>query len=156
MSATAEKLEIKRELPAVMPARMPLAESARVVFHLTVPQNVTREDMKDPEFWKHVSVQFKPTYRIEVIDDEQTFFAEYLVLDAGKNWAVVEELRYIEFKKHITPQIDIGYEVKYKGPHHKFCVIRKSDGEMIKSQMGKEDAHRSLGEYIKAVNGGSA
>ena len=48
---------------------------------------------------------------------------------------------------------DIGnYDIKYKGPVKKFCVIRKSDNRDLESEVAtKEEAKTWLDDYIKAM-----
>lgn len=153
MSAAPEEMEKELDL-AIMPARMPLAESQRVVYAAIVPEEVTREHLRTPAFWKHVANKLKPTYRIEVINDNYDFFAEYLVIDSGHNWAVVEELRFVElgqYKKVSQENEKKLYKIVQKGPHLKFCVIRLEDNEVIKDRMGKEEAETFLKEYLKTL-----
>lgn len=151
MSA-AEKIE--RKIPSVMPARMSLGQSQRAIYHLTVDMETTREDLVNPEFWKHVAPQLRPTFRIEVINDDYTFFSEYLVIDSGKNWAVVEELRFIDLKTHgkISQSNQSSlYKIVNRGPHLKWCVIRLSDNEVIKDKMGKQEAETFLSNYVRVT-----
>lgn len=135
--------------------RFPLAETARNIFQATVEPDISREDLLEPEFWKHVSKSLRPYSRIEVVTDDGRFFAELLVLNAGDNWASVQELRYIELG--LTDAIKQAsamdkFEVNWKGPHRKFAVSRKSDNEVIKDRMEtKEEAFRFLSEHVKVI-----
>jgi hypothetical protein len=146
-------VEMKPDI-SIMPARMPLAESQRVIYAAIVTEEVTREDLLEPSFWKHVAPKLKSTYRIEVINDTYDFFAEYLVIDAGHNWAVVEELRFVELGQHKQIENDNQqslFKVVQKGPHLKFCVVRLKDNVVIKDRMGKEEAQTFLKEHLKTL-----
>jgi len=150
MSAVMEE----RPEVAIMPARMPLAESQRVTYFATVEPGVTRKDLLEPSFWKHVANKLRSTYLIEVTTDDFQYYGKYMVIDAGHNWAVVEELEFKELGSHKKIESENQeklYKVVQRGPHLKWCVVRLKDNETIKDRMGKEEAERFLKEYLKTL-----
>lgn len=136
-----------------MPHRMALAETARNIYQITVDVSVQREHLKDPKFWKHVSTQFRPYTRLEVVSDDSRFFCELLVLNAGKNWATVKELRYVDLGSTETPKdLPPDFYPKWRGPHLKWCAMRQSDNEPIREGFQSQaEAETFIREYVKAI-----
>jgi len=151
------ELKIEEKFVELMPARIQVAEAMRQVYQVTVEAGTPRSALTNPQFWKHVSrnYQFAPYTRLEVATDDCEYFVELIVLSAGDNWAKVQEIRFIELGnsdiiKEASKMLEL--EVKYKGPHLKYCVQRKSDGERIKEGFqSKEDASRYLIEYSRTM-----
>jgi hypothetical protein len=144
------------------PARMRLAEFVRSVHAITPEVGVTREDFKRPDFWGNVSNMLKPNDRIEVVAQDGEFFAEFLVVSCGKQFAKVVELRYVELAEHMPEdneeRFDVNslaagdYEIKYGNNEDKFRVIRKSDKEILhKGSATKAEAGKWLDEYLVAM-----
>lgn len=146
----AKKLEDK---PVLVPGRMKGSEFERTLWCVTVEKTVTREILTDNDFWAHAAQRLKPYDRIEVRQDEGDFFAEYLVLAVGRGWAQVHELSFHKLTEDVVDAPEHpDYYVKYCGPHSRFCVIRRSDGEKIKDQMEKGEANIWLTEYLKTTS----
>lgn len=155
MSAVKEVVA-KDIYPEFQQHRMQLAETQRIIYQAVVDPKVKRADLQKPEFWKHVARKLQPYTRLEVVTDDGQYFCELLVLNAGHNWAAVKELRYIELdsKTDVIKQSSAmdQYEIAWKGPIHKHVVLRKEDGEIVKSQMGtRKEAETFLSEYIKVI-----
>lgn len=136
--------------------RVQLTESARTSYFVTIPAETAYKDILKPEYWKHVCKKFGRFTRIELTTDDQQYYAELLVLDTGPTWAVVKELSYhdlnnIEIIKAAEKHAE--YEMKWRGPHYKWSVLRKSDSAVIKEQFEqKNQAALFLQEYIRTIN----
>jgi hypothetical protein len=136
------------------PARRTGAEFANNDHRVTVEQGVTMEDVVKPDFWAHVAPKLRPYDEIRLCTDDGMFYARLLVLSVGRNWAKVFTLEVHELT---TKDVDMsqaeafdGYEVKYRGPHCKFSVVRKSDSEVVKEGLGtKSEAHAWLADHVK-------
>lgn len=138
--------------------RIKPAEFARNVFAMTVPQGVTFEDVKKPEFYAHIAAKLHPTDHIEVTDDEGTFFAELFVVACARNWAKVSVLRFHELEES-RPEADkeVGEAFaeelkKYKvdwTQNSKARVIRLTDKQVLSEQhASKAAAEKWLKDYI--------
>jgi hypothetical protein len=151
----AEK-KVVRLIPDLLDSRVMLAEGLRNIYQATVDPSVQREDLLNPKMWKHVARKFQPYTRIEVVTDDGQYYCELLVTSCGNNWASVKELSYTDLRQsEIVAESSVmnEYVVLWKGPVLKFAVIRKSDGESIKSGMGsKEEANRYFDEYIRTIS----
>lgn len=116
-------------------ARLTPAENARIIYQAVPEHGTTIDDMLKPEYWAHVAAKLRPTYRIEANAEDGSFFAEFIVRDAGRTWAKVVLLRQKFFddgadilSESAAPDFVINFRV---GPQ-KWRVQRKSDKEVIR------------------------
>lgn len=115
-------------------ARMGLAEYERQDFVVTAAEGTSIADVHQPGYWAFTASKFKRFDHIEVRQETGEWIANFVVLDCGKNWARVHEVSVYELAPPSEePAIANAHEVKWKGPHHKFSVIRKSDQSSIQS-----------------------
>lgn len=122
-----------------------------------VPEyGTTIEEVLCPEFYTNIAKKFSPTDIIEVVAEDLSWTARLMVVEVGKLWAKVALI----YKVDLTADQEVtavkgdltNYEVKYRGPHLKFCVVRLSDKSPIKEQCGsKEEAVRWLNDHLKAI-----
>lgn len=121
----------KREVQPVAPNRHALGEHARLVHVLTVESSEHPEDFQTPEFYAHVARNMRPFDHIELRTDDGTYWAELLVVTADLNWAKVHLLREERLQTEEQHPINSDFAVEWKGPHRKWCVIRKTDKSAI-------------------------
>ena len=151
-----EDKEVKRDVKLTQ-TRMKSGDFVRVLYVATVEPGVTREDLKNPSFWSHVSHMFSPYDRLEVRSDDGVFFAEYLVLAAERTYAKVKELSFVSLTTKDVAMTEAEndlelYEYKYRGPHAKHSIMRKSDNTvMIDKKETKEQAMAWLSNHKKAT-----
>ncbi|MGD9381878.1 MAG: hypothetical protein PVI03_05480 [Candidatus Thorarchaeota archaeon] len=137
--------------------RMKSGEFVRTLWVATVEQGVTKKDIMEPSFWSHVAAQFRPYDRIEVRVDDGLFFSELLVLACDRTWAKVFELNHYQLTNSDVSMTQAEtemaeFEIKWKGPVNKFCVIRKSDDQVIKKELESKDlANAFLANYKKTI-----
>ena len=145
------KLEKKRDV-SVDPARMQLAEYQRQEWVCNVPPEITREDVLNPAFWSHMASLMKPYDHIEVRQEDGSWLSQLIVLQSDRLWAKVFEMRFVEFKTEaLKIEAPTKHKVEWKGPQHKWAVIRLSDSEMLKSGMEKDEAFRWMNEHERTV-----
>ncbi|MHB0965502.1 MAG: hypothetical protein ACYC36_03520 [Bellilinea sp.] len=142
------------------PTRIAGAEYSRHDWVVTVEQGTTKKEILNPMFWSHISPQLSPYDRIELRIDDGIFFAELLVTACERTWAKVHVLHWHNMTTadvaesqadEVIPAPGKGYEVAWKGPHKKFCVIRKADQEIVHEGDSKEGANAWLKDYITVV-----
>lgn len=115
------------------PSNFKQAEFMRNVW-CAVPEKDTPFDaLLDPQYWAHVSALIKRGDRIEILAIDSSYFAELLVLDAGRLFAKVKVLRHILLEQVVTAEqvetqspIPEGYDVKW-ADRAKWRVTRKVD-----------------------------
>lgn len=146
----------KTESRKLIVPRFKNAEFERVIYQACPENGVTFEDVCQPEFWSHVAEKLKPMDRIEVLAEDGSYFAELLVVDAGRLFAKVAVLRFVELASLDVPE-DLAstlaeFKVEFKGPTLKHCVIRQSDKQVVQEGIQrKADAEAWIREHLKAI-----
>lgn len=133
-------------LPA---ARFSLAEHARYLHHADVPAGTSSEALMEPGYWRHVTGRLKKGGRIEALAEDGSYFAELLILDAGKSGAVVTALRVIDLAP-VDSTGDVGaFDFRFVQKLG-WTVVRKADKERVSQGHGTEAEARKWA----ADNGG--
>ena len=146
--------------------RFKLAEHERNIHSITIEEGVTRAQLINPAFLAHVAAKLRPYDQIEVRCDDGTLFAKLLVLQAERTWARVHVLEWHNLTtrdvslsqgedkesaaaaQKLSPEDD--YLVQWKGPHKKWCVIRKVDGAYMREQEADKSAATTwLADWLK-------
>lgn len=134
------------------PSRFSLNEYVNSDWTLTVETGTTLDDVQKPEFLSNVAAKLHPYDTIRVRIDTGEWYAVLLVVNCARTWAkTVKLIGPIKLVAEDTePQeVDSQYEIKFLGPHKKFCVIRKMDKEIIKEQCAtKPEANGWLTSYL--------
>lgn len=133
--------------------RYSLDEHVNANHTITVETGTTPEDLLNPALYANISNRMNAYDHIRVRTDTGEWYAELLVLDCGKNWARVVQLYFIDLRGKETelPDNDVynKFAVMHRGPHLKWCVIRKEDKEPIKEQCNsKQEAQSWLSSYV--------
>lgn len=152
------KGEEKEKAPRLNAGRIKAAEFVQVRYVVRPEAGVTLEQMLDPAYWTHVSRKMKAGDHVEVIADDNTWYAELLVLAAGPVWAkvaIINErslLKTVEVAESETTDHP-GFEIKWGGNIDKFRVIRTEDNEIISRGHDKKvEAAVWLDEYVKVMD----
>jgi hypothetical protein len=118
------------------PGRRKLAEYTMNVHTVNCEMGTTIDDLKTPGYWAHTAAEFKPYDQIWARSEDGTWVAHLMVLGCDRNWAkmhVLAEHKLTTSDVAMTAAAAIQHSVEWKGPQHRFCVIRKSDSETVKS-----------------------
>jgi hypothetical protein len=135
---------------SIMPARVKLAEYEVQNWIVNAEEGTSEGDLLTPGYWAHVAHQFKPYDHIEVRVETGEWVIHLVVVGCDRNWANVVVDRKIYFVAHTESPVEVmskheiheAHEVAWKGPQHKWAVIRKADSEMVnKGFSSKEEAH---------------
>ena len=152
MSESSEKVtqikKVEREL-IVNPSRFDLAEQFSTSFVVVAEVGTTRKDVLKPCFLAHCAHKLSMYDKIEVRIDDDSWIMFAFVREAGRNWALLEELKFIKLdgESMKVPESHL-YEVKFKGSYLKHCVIRKADGEILVQQISKKaEAEKWMEDY---------
>lgn len=120
---------------------------------MVVPEHGTPpQALLNQAYWAHVSAMLRRGDIITVLPDDNSYYSELLVLDVGKLFAKVVELRcvVIESSKSLSITLPEGYEIKFRGPIQKWTVLRGK--EILKDGMLKQQAENWLSEHLQAFN----
>lgn len=138
--SNAAKAEVK-PLIHLAPSRMTQAEFSRVIYSVTCESGTTIDQLLESSYWAHVGAKFKPGDRIEVMPDDREFFAELLVMAAGRLYADMTLLRAVDLDKPKAVEGGIPYEVEHAGDHAKWRVrqgkLVLKEGFQSKAQAAK-------------------
>lgn len=135
--------------------RFQLAEQARNTWAITVEggeHRPSKDEILSGAFLAHVATRLRPYDRIEVRCDDDSFFAELLVLSTGHAVARTAVLSWTALTAIDDAAADeiSGYKIEKKGPHKQWCVIRESDKAYIhEGAVSREAARFWLVEHLK-------
>mgnify|MGYP001606827478 CR=1 FL=1 len=106
--------------------------------------------MLKPDYFGHRAELIQHYDEIRVIPDDGSWVAYLIVCEVGRNWVRTKLLA----KHELTPDTKLAvpsedYEIQFKGPLHKFCVIRRKDAQILKEGLNKADAQMWLLDYQK-------
>ncbi|KAA3527050.1 hypothetical protein GOZ96_04735 [Agrobacterium vitis] len=138
--------------------RLKLAEYARSIHVAVAPHGVTLTDAMVPSFWAHVAAGIKAWDKIELRAEDDTWFAELMVVKANRLEVFVKVLSSFETTQApaaSSKKIDDvppGYEVNYGGPIHKHRVIRTADSECLAHGLSKDDAIKWAKDHYTSIN----
>lgn len=152
---TEEPIKVERKVEQLNPIRMKEGQYERTVWVITAHENTYPQDFTDPAYWSHVASKLRPWDRIEARANDGTWYAELIVLEAGRNWARVQLLSAISLT---TADIAMtqsnklsAYEIVFRGPHSQWSVIRKADREVVhEGETTQGGAVNWLNERMKA------
>lgn len=115
-------------------------------------------DTLKAEYWKHVARFFKPGDVIRALWEDNSQFAQYLVLSVmeggvgAKVAALGDPIKLVCFDDGVFIDNGTQYRIEHGGNFHKWRIIRMSDGEVIGSKYLNElEARNALHEYRKAM-----
>lgn len=107
------------------------------------------EALLDKAYWAHVSAQLTRGDIITALAEDNSYWSELLVLEAGKLFAKVVQLRCVQItaSQMLNVSVPEGYEIKFRGPK-KWSVLRGTD--VLKDGMDKKAAEDWLTDHVKA------
>ena len=149
--------EPKKVVAALHASRIQSQEFARNVWIIHPEVGTRPEDLLAPDYWSNITQQLRQKDRIEAWSEDLKWYAEYLVLDVGRNWAKVhlcdasvEELH--AFEPQSAGSILPGHTIEYAGLVAKWRVIRDKDKATVKDKCATNgEAIAWLTEYAKGL-----
>jgi hypothetical protein len=115
-----------------------------------VEAGTTKEQLLQSALWSVVSDQWHAYDRVDVIAADRSYFAELLVLSAGRGFAEVLLLSFHQLPALLTSEQGLppGFEIFYAGPdlEAQYCVKRTADGVIIVK--GKSSREAALAELL--------
>lgn len=135
-------MEEKKRAVVLNPQRHGLAEHKRQDWVVDAEEGTLIQDVQDPQYWAHVAPLMKVYDHIEVRLETGEWLAEFVVLNCERSWAKVHMTAYHELAPVDKAPVPSKFQVKWKGPHIKFAVIRESDGEKISEGHSDQAAAR--------------
>lgn len=115
-------------------------------WNVTVPPDVGMDQILLPEFWAHVAVrQLRPFDFVVIFWEDGSQLAELFAREVERGGARMGVWKYKNFEEEdnvpeLTPAAREQYEVKFRGPQHKYVVVRMSDRREMISGLSKLEA----------------
>lgn len=143
-------LKVKlRKVEQMTLIRMQDAEFGRLEKVCVAHENTLPGDLLRQDYWAHVAPQLQAWARIEVRANDRSWLWEGVVLDAGRNWAIVHQLSLTHFggadiaKTNAAIAAEyagLPYEVQFRGEFELWSVIRKSDRAVMSEKLATKAA----------------
>lgn len=133
------------------PQAFQLAEYARQVWRVTAPADTKIEDLLVPSFWGHIAQSLRSGDLIEVVSEDNSWFADLYVrwarrLEASvslKNSGLLEA-------RAVTDDQASEYMIKFRGARSKFTILKGKD--VVKDGFETENqAQAYLTDYLKQL-----
>lgn len=129
------------------------AEHVNRVWSITVDSNTSLAEVLKPAFLANVAHQLRPYDHLQVSVDTGEWYAELLVVSCGRVWAKLVPLVNLDLTSKDADQLEgeafEKFIVQYRGPHLKFCIVRREDKEPIKEMIQtKAEANAWLESYV--------
>ena len=125
----------------IHPTRMKIAEYERNDWIVNAELTHTIDDILRPGYWAHMAQQMQPYDHIEVRAEDGAWIAELIVVETDRSWAkVILTRKYDLVPTESLPEAEPLHKVEWKGPQHRYCVIRLSDGERVQSEFKTKEA----------------
>lgn len=142
---------------AMETSRFKECEYERTIYVATAFEETAVEDMLKPAYWVHVASKLKPWDRIEARANDGTWWAEFMVLESGRNFARVTLLRQHNLTTSDVAQSQVAamveYKVVHRGPHCKWSVVRQSDKQVMhEGEAMRDGADAWLKNHLVALS----
>lgn len=152
-----EKTEPKIERTIVYKlkqTRLHAGESKIRWWYAEIEEGTPYKKLFDPIYWDVHGYKFQIGDFIMCEPDEGDYSATLRVRSIGVGGIRIVEHAKVEYEKRDMPvSLSSQYEVKFKGSHNKYCVIRLVDKHTESSGHPTEsDANRWLADNLKALS----
>ncbi len=131
------------------------ASTSRNRYFATAEEGTPFEAVCDPAYWAHVAEGKQPYDVISIACDDEAWYGEVMVRSVAPQSVYVTVLSFLSFNEETVPDVFTdSYQVKWRGPHHKFSVIRLSDKAAIQGGFANRAlANRWLSDNAKTLVG---
>jgi hypothetical protein len=148
-----------KPIPQLSPTALHPFEYVSTQHDALIAQGVTPQDLLQPAFWAHHATKLRPYDEIRARAEDGTWIAFYIVLDASRNWARVQQLalhrlttRDVSLSQTSEDQVKAfidAHSVTYRGPH-KWSIVRKADRNVLTEGIEqKDDAQAWLEKHAR-------
>ncbi len=132
MSEVLEKPVAEKRVVILNPQRLGLAGAMRQDWVVNVEEGTRPDDLLEPQYWSHCSVQFQQFDHLECRWENGERIVSLIVVETGRNWARMHMAGHIDFGAPIVlTGAAAKHEVQWKGPQRKHIVVRLSDQQAI-------------------------
>lgn len=132
----------KKKFSPLKPSEVKLRESTNNDWRAIVPRGTARDDLLVSDLWSIVSANFLPLDLIRVVAEDRSYYAELLVIEAGRGYANIIELSFTNLPAIILSKDGIppNHEIKHLGPDRLYVVQRLADGVILGEGFSSREA----------------
>jgi len=141
-----------KEQRVLVPERFSEVEFKEHRWIVDAEAGTTLEQVCESSYWAHVAKDMEPFDEIKVRSEDGAWVAYLLVKYAERNYAIVVVDRVLKLEGDFTPAKSVKHKIEWKGPHHRFVVIRLSDSKMLQTGFkSRYDAETWMLQHEKAA-----
>ena len=147
-----ESKAAEKPVTQLSPRAFHQSEMIRNQWHCEPEFGTPAEALLDPAYWAHVSVKMRRGDIICAFPHDNSYFSELIVIDAGRLFAKVVQLRCVEISsaQQSTFVLPEGFEIKFRGPRLKWSVLRGK--QVMKEEFDRRaSAEDWLMDHVKAM-----
>jgi hypothetical protein len=128
--------EVKRPVKPLEQRRLKLicssASDLGNEWAIVVPSGTTIETILDPAYYANVASSLRIADSITAHWDDRSALAKLYITDTARTRVSVSKIFHVELDAPAESSEPKAYRVRYDGPHTKWCVVRVSDGRVVK------------------------
>lgn len=138
---------------SILSKNLKLADHVRQCYSACPAAGIEPAALLESAYWVHVGSILRPGDKIEVMPEDGQWYAELIILNAGRFGAKVAFIREpISLSGTDVEADNDEFEVRWSGPHSKFRVIRTSDKTVVKEGFQtKEEGETWLKSHMRAM-----
>jgi len=137
---------------ALTPTKLQNSSHYRTHWAAVVDAADTLDIVTKPEYWIHVCRQLRRMDVIDILPENESYYAELLVLSTGTGYAKVMVLREVSLVEADEEKVESRTFVKWNGPHARWAVIRKSDNFVLQDRIEeKAQAQAFADQYERKI-----
>lgn len=141
------------EVVPLRPSAIALSDHAYRRHHCDIPAGTKKDLLTDPRFWTGVAARINVGDEIRALAEDVSFRAELLIFHKQGHQLGLKLLSYVKLDEEVTQaEPTQGYDVVWKGPTHKFCIVTANGDYVKKGIADKAVAWRELQDHVKAMN----
>lgn len=151
--ATPKKAEVKTLITPITPRDFRYQDHELQQWVAYVPPEAAKANLEDPQFWSGVCDMIRSPAEITVMASDGSWKAKVTILHNERNWAKAVVDQWFQYDNIVSPMIEDDLKVEHAGPHHKWRVVRRSDGEILsKENPDKETAERWKRNHLQSMS----
>jgi hypothetical protein len=125
----------------LVPNRLTTHEHRHKIFFADIPAGHILTHLMEPSYWAHIAMKVNTGDEIIALAEDNTYRAHLLVLQKGTGFVQVYCLQFDELTKpfEMPADADTAYIIEHSGNRHKWRVKRRSDNQVLISELKTRD-----------------
>lgn len=116
--------------------RLNALEHRQPHWYADIPAGLSVEDVLKANFWKHCVRRLTPNDMVRCVCEDGTWIADLWVIAVENGEPNLRVYHYASYDEAPADTVvDHGYEVRWKGPALRFCVMNKATNMPVKENL---------------------